>query len=381
MNTLPRIIAVDFDGCLFTNKWPDIGDPIEKNIAKLKGEQTNGAKIILWTSRTGVRLTEALVACAEQDICFDAVNENIPAVTYTFDSDCRKIFAHEYWDDRAVLMNEETNTEDSEMYQWAAREIDLVSAGLIADYDQSKGESQELDYDLGCYDSAFRAYKSLLADNHSGFSIVQTKHILDRLIDGKPLTPIEDVPYIWNHISDGDGYQEYQCKRMSSLFKDVYDDGSVRYSDNNRAIGIDVDTDTSWHSGLVTRLVEELYPITMPYAPASKPYKVYMRGSLVDHRKGDYDTRAILYLHTPDGEKIPIYRYFKEDDGGEWVEIDYFEYDHRVNKTPETKKDIKERRKNLMFKRSCEDPGTLYVCLFGKRYIFRNGKYEGWYRP
>lgn len=34
-----------------------------------------------------------------------------------------------------------------------------------------------------------------------------------------------------------------------------------------------------------------------------------------------------------------------------------------------------------MFKRSCESKSTLYVCLFGKRYIFREGKYMGWYRP
>ena len=34
-----------------------------------------------------------------------------------------------------------------------------------------------------------------------------------------------------------------------------------------------------------------------------------------------------------------------------------------------------------MFKRSCEDRKTVYLCLFGKRYIFRNGKYAGWYRP
>ena len=30
-----------------------------------------------------------------------------------------------------------------------------------------------------------------------------------------------------------------------------------------------------------------------------------------------------------------------------------------------------------MFKRSCENKSTLYVCLFGKR----EGKYMGWYRP
>ena len=34
-----------------------------------------------------------------------------------------------------------------------------------------------------------------------------------------------------------------------------------------------------------------------------------------------------------------------------------------------------------MFKRSCENKSTFYVCLFGKRYIFREGKCMGWYRP
>lgn len=37
-----------------------------------------------------------------------------------------------------------------------------------------------------------------------------------------------------------------------------------------------------------------------------------------------------------------------------------------------------------MFKRSCEDPHTLYVCLFGRRLIFRDNlkrPYCGWYRP
>lgn len=33
-----------------------------------------------------------------------------------------------------------------------------------------------------------------------------------------------------------------------------------------------------------------------------------------------------------------------------------------------------------MFKRSPED-GALYICLFGRRFVFRNGRYEGWYRP
>ena len=34
-----------------------------------------------------------------------------------------------------------------------------------------------------------------------------------------------------------------------------------------------------------------------------------------------------------------------------------------------------------MFKRSCEDPGRVYICLFGRRFIFENRKYIGWYKP
>ena len=34
-----------------------------------------------------------------------------------------------------------------------------------------------------------------------------------------------------------------------------------------------------------------------------------------------------------------------------------------------------------IFKTSCEDPNTKYLCLFGIRLIFREGKYIGWYKP
>ena len=34
-----------------------------------------------------------------------------------------------------------------------------------------------------------------------------------------------------------------------------------------------------------------------------------------------------------------------------------------------------------MFKRSCEDPTIVYVCVFGTRFIFREHHYMGWYKP
>lgn len=33
-----------------------------------------------------------------------------------------------------------------------------------------------------------------------------------------------------------------------------------------------------------------------------------------------------------------------------------------------------------MFKRSREDPSRVYICLFGRRFIFENHKYVGWYK-
>ena len=99
-----KIIAVDFDGTLVTNEYPNIGAPIHETIAKLKREQADGAKIILWTCREGVHVGEAINWCIKHDIRLDGVNENLPEIIEAFGGDSRKIFAHEYWDDRAVAM-------------------------------------------------------------------------------------------------------------------------------------------------------------------------------------------------------------------------------------------------------------------------------------
>lgn len=49
---------------------------------------------------------------------------------------------------------------------------------------KKKEETQkkdEFDYGCACYESALKAFESLLEDGHSGFSIKITQSILDRL--------------------------------------------------------------------------------------------------------------------------------------------------------------------------------------------------------
>ena len=97
-----KIIAVDFDGCIVTNQFPDIGEPILRTISALRAEKNNGARLILWTCRHNERLAAAVKWCDMWNIHFDAINENLPDIIEAFDGDTRKIFADEYWDDRAV---------------------------------------------------------------------------------------------------------------------------------------------------------------------------------------------------------------------------------------------------------------------------------------
>lgn len=115
----------------------------------------------------------------------------------------------------------------SDMLDWAKREVEI--ACKKENPDRKEGE---FDYGCACYESALKAFESLCGDEHSGFSIKMTQSILNRLIDWQPLTPIEDTDDIWKKYSRP---EVYQCKRMSLLFKDVYADGTIKYSDVDRS--------------------------------------------------------------------------------------------------------------------------------------------------
>lgn len=214
------------------------------------------------------------------------------------------------------------------LLNWAEKEIEI--ACKRENPDRKEGE---FDYGCACYESALKAFKSLLEDEHSGYSIGVTKNILVRLIEGKPLTPIEDTPDVWTEClwrDDDRDYKSYQCTRMSSLFKDVYPDGTVKYKDVRRTTVTYADNpDIYWTNGNATAIIDEMFPITMPYCPYSKQYVMHAEEFLVDPAKGDYDTLGYLYVITPEGEKVEVNRYLKETDNHEWVEISYEEYCER----------------------------------------------------
>lgn len=225
------------------------------------------------------------------------------------------------------------------MDDWAKREVEL--ACKRENPDRKEGE---FDYGCACYESALKAYRSLSEDGHSGLSFSFTKNILIRLMNGLPLTLIREedfFPEDGNTISEDPEWlkknglkSSIQCPRMSSLFRDEFLDGTVKYRDVERSYCFDPqDPKYTYYFGFLYKFVDEMFPITMPYMPVAGKYRVETSEWLAENKgkpekekkTGMFDTVALWAIHTPDGDRIPINRFWEEENG-DFVEINYEEW-------------------------------------------------------
>lgn len=108
------IIAVDFDGTIVEDKFPEIGElkPSKLGLAgtfleELKVLQEHGHRIILYTCREDTYLRQAIKFCQKQGLKFDTVNSNIGYVARRWKgAPPRKPFANIYIDDRALPLED-----------------------------------------------------------------------------------------------------------------------------------------------------------------------------------------------------------------------------------------------------------------------------------
>lgn len=91
-----KFYAFDFDGTIVMNEFPKIGSCIENQIIRMETLWEDLSNIIIiWTCRTGDYINQMREFMIKNNIPFDFINENP-----VFDLGSRKIFAHEYIDDR-----------------------------------------------------------------------------------------------------------------------------------------------------------------------------------------------------------------------------------------------------------------------------------------
>jgi len=98
--TKPKIIALDFDGTIVENAYPNVGKlklNAKEVINKLADE---GFKIIINTCRAGIHEGLVYTFLEEQGIKYDYINSNLPTQIEFFKQDCRKISADIYIDDK-----------------------------------------------------------------------------------------------------------------------------------------------------------------------------------------------------------------------------------------------------------------------------------------
>lgn len=171
------------------------------------------------------------------------------------------------------------------------------------------------EYIIGVYHSAQKAYNYVISNVKNGYEYQEVIHYLFPILNDNVLVPIEDVEEIWNDVNDfflGRDekkkriYTTYQCKKMSSLFKDVYSDGHIVYRDIDRAyckekcVGNGGKEYYSTYTSHLDKIVDDLYPIKMPYMPEVGRYCVEVERFVYDKSNGA-ECVLIKSITLPDG--------------------------------------------------------------------------------
>lgn len=100
-----KIYAVDFDGTLCKDAFPEIGEANYPLINYLIERRQAGDKVILWTCRVRGWLDEAIKWAKSLGLEFDVVNSNLSEQIEKWGNDTRKIYADYYIDDKAKLVS------------------------------------------------------------------------------------------------------------------------------------------------------------------------------------------------------------------------------------------------------------------------------------
>ena len=100
------IVAVDFDGILCKNEFPRIGEPQYEVISYIRQLIDQGHEVILWTTRNGQELEDAIKWCEDYGLHFSAINDQAPsnkaAYAGKYEKESRKVYADVYIDDHNI---------------------------------------------------------------------------------------------------------------------------------------------------------------------------------------------------------------------------------------------------------------------------------------
>lgn len=133
-------LAIDFDGTIVEDAYPNIGKPQAFAFEALKQLENKGYRLILWTYRHGERLQEAVEFCRKNGIEFYAVNSSYEGEVFDGNTQSRKLDADIFIDDR----NLGGFPGWGEVYEIITQKIEFgISGGEVQAYSKLKKEKKK----------------------------------------------------------------------------------------------------------------------------------------------------------------------------------------------------------------------------------------------
>lgn len=225
--------------------------------------------------------------------------------------------------------------------EWARNEIEIILKEV--------GDAPNARMVAAGYKKALEAFEVLADESDIGSSAGVTKDALIRLMNLKPLTPITNNDEDWTQDTgqpDRDRIS-FRHRRLSSLYKYVYRDGTIEYADLKRTILLKEGSTLAWFSSMADTLVDEMFPIKFPYNPDNHPYVVRSTDFMAYEDQVDDDDFDTVWYHDitePNGTVHSIDRYFGFTSKG-WSELTKGEFRIRLDACQKRKEQIKMEEK------------------------------------
>ena len=222
--------------------------------------------------------------------------------------------------------------------EWANKEAKHVAKHVTMKYGNNIPMTE-------CYEmvvnEAVKLFNELEDLPHTEESKVMIKRFLSRLIEDKPLSPIEDGDDMWDEVGspfeEDTGVEIYINKRLRTLFKRV-DGNNVSYYDGNRVTCVNMLTDNNLTLSFVEDFIDKHYPIEFPYFPTEK-YVVNVKLFLHD---GSY-IMNINHVIDPNGKLTFFNECYATNEEREWKKISFHDFNNRFLKHRKATTDGNER--------------------------------------
>ena len=190
-------------------------------------------------------------------------------------------------------------------------------------------------------DDALSMFKIMTANANNKRYLGNVRNLFNRMVSDLPLTAITTVD-LSGPLTAADGSTYYRCERYPSLTATRANDKvEFSYSDTRRiefydqmlvnqeekCYIIDILKSRDNAPSIVVKIVDDLFPIEMPYMPSDK-YQVFGATHSFKMSSGEPDLVQIDFVKTPMGQLVKVDRYFRKITDGKYVDTDLENYNH-----------------------------------------------------